>query len=148
MAAAAEQAEKLKLKIRSKFVSPEPTESNYPQGVPSDPGAAECGVLQLLRSSDLFALLDHVGEPEGPPVQVQDQAEGGVGDLLHAVAGNVADSDPHLAGGLHIDVVDPGADPHDDPQGFKFLQIFLCKLNGVPHQSTHGFIKNLNTVRQ
>ncbi len=52
--------------------------------------------LELLRAGDLLALLDHVGEPVGPPVQVEDEAEGGVSHLLHPVPRNIAHRDTHL----------------------------------------------------
>ncbi len=52
--------------------------------------------LELLRAGDLLALLDHVGEPVGPPVQVEDEAEGGVSHLLHPVPRDIAHRDTHL----------------------------------------------------
>ena len=76
------------------------TESDDSQCVSPDSGAAVGGLFELFGAGDLLALLDHVGEPEGPPVEVQDQAERRVGHLLHAVAGNVADRDAQLAGSL------------------------------------------------
>jgi hypothetical protein len=52
--------------------------------------------LELLWAGDLLALFDHVGEPVGPPVQVEDEAEGGVRHLLHTVARHIAHRDTHL----------------------------------------------------
>ncbi len=52
--------------------------------------------LELLWAGDLLAFLDHVGEPVGPPVQVEDEAEGGVCHLLYTIARHIAHRDTHL----------------------------------------------------
>jgi hypothetical protein len=58
------------------------TKSNNAQSVSPDSGTPERGFFQLLRPGDLLAVLDLVGEPERPPVEVEDEAEGRIGDLV------------------------------------------------------------------
>ena len=77
-----------------------PTQSDNAEGVSAYPCAAEGGLLELLGPGDLLSLLDHVGQPVGAAVEVEDEAGGRVGHLLHPVPGDVAHGDAHLAGGL------------------------------------------------
>ena len=58
------------------------TQTDDAEGVPSDSRAAVRRLFQLLRPRDLLALLDQVREPIRPSVEVEDEAEGRVGDLI------------------------------------------------------------------
>ena len=57
------------------------TQSDDAEGVSSDSRAAERRLLQLLRPRDLLALLDQIRQPIRASVEVEDEAEGRVGDL-------------------------------------------------------------------
>lgn len=46
---------------------------------------------------------------------------------------------------LDVDVVVAAADPHDDAQSFKLLQVFSHESDGVVHEGSHGFIQHLET---
>lgn len=66
------------------------TKANNAQSVASDSSGALRGLSKLLGAVDLLAFPDHVGQPVGAAVQVEDEAESGVGHLLHPVARHIA----------------------------------------------------------
>ena len=76
----------------NKFTKPHDAERIAP-----DPRASLGSVPDLLGASELLALLDHVGEPVGAAVEVEDEAQRGVGHLLHAVPSYIANSNTQLS---------------------------------------------------
>ena len=81
------------------------------------------------------------------PVQIEDEGESGVGDFLHTEPGHVAHSHAELAGRLDVDVVDAGADAHDDAERLKLIQVLACQRDGVPHQRPDGLVQHLQGTK-
>lgn len=85
----------------------DPAEADNTESVTTYPGAALGRLAHLLRPRKLFPLPDHVREPVGSPVQVEDEAERRVGHFLDAVSGNVANCYTELAGRFNVDIIHP-----------------------------------------
>jgi len=99
--------------------------------------------LKVLLLGREDPLVSAGGEPVGPPVQVEDERERGVGHLFNTVAGHVAHGDPEVGGGTHVDVVVVDADAHDQFQSLELEQVLPAEGDGVVEEGGVGLVEHL-----